>query len=211
MVSNPCTKVLVGTGDRTTEFNIPGALLTDCSTYFTGALNGGFREADENKIVLDDEDPEVFRTFVAWMYKQRLSNKPLRTASKEDFQSHLVRVYAFADKRGIPCLCDAVITALANHLHDSYLDSSIISLTYELGLEKSRLFRLFVDDEVGRHWEGHYAYEEYPKEFVAAVLTRSRAHMNKQEIHTRPVHPTHYVCDYHEHDKGAFCRNRKSE
>lgn len=51
---------------------LPRRLLVEKSDYFRGALNSGFVEGKENKIVLTDVDPKAFRYFIHWLYSDQL-------------------------------------------------------------------------------------------------------------------------------------------
>lgn len=71
-IAEPFITILVGTTTESTEskaFQLPEFLLREYSSYFKAALDGGFREAKERTITLDDEDPDVFRTFAAWLFE----------------------------------------------------------------------------------------------------------------------------------------------
>jgi hypothetical protein len=87
-------------------------LLCNSSTYFKAALNNGFSETATQKITLDDDDPEVFRTYAAWLFEHEITNESL--SEVENLERHLFHVYIFADKRGISCLANDVVTMMSS-------------------------------------------------------------------------------------------------
>lgn len=55
------------------EFHAHRDLLCSASSYFKGGLQGGCSEASSKVVVLEEEKPEVFETFIYWMYFDRLA------------------------------------------------------------------------------------------------------------------------------------------
>lgn len=102
MLAEPAIKILVG--PDAAEFHVPSQMLKKTSTFFTAALESPFREAHEKVINLDDEDVEVFKTYLVWLYYHRFNLQDLMGAAKDvpAQEMFLVRVYIFADKRVIP-------------------------------------------------------------------------------------------------------------
>jgi hypothetical protein len=49
-------------------------LLAQYSKFFRAALTGGFKEAVDKVIKLEDSKPEVFEFFIHWLYYQRFPN-----------------------------------------------------------------------------------------------------------------------------------------
>ena len=58
----------VGTQDPSAEWHLPKLLLTHCSLFFAAALDERFAKAKSNTVLLPDENPGTFETFVQWMY-----------------------------------------------------------------------------------------------------------------------------------------------
>ncbi|KAG2165936.1 hypothetical protein VTO58DRAFT_108796 [Aureobasidium pullulans] len=104
-------EITVGTGDAAVVFHLPKVLLCNSSTYFKAALNNGFSETATQSICLDDEDPEVFRTYAAWLFEHEVCQAMDEIAC---FESHMFQVYIFADKRGIIGLANDVVTKLCS-------------------------------------------------------------------------------------------------
>jgi len=50
-------------------FPIQKELLMYQSKYFRAAFEGGFNEADDRTVTLEDVDEDLFRLFSNWLYK----------------------------------------------------------------------------------------------------------------------------------------------
>ncbi|KAK4893935.1 hypothetical protein LTR27_007741 [Elasticomyces elasticus] len=83
-------------------------LLHTQSTVFRKMLSGSFKEANENTLTLDHDDPAVLGTLIHYFYHFELNPK---LNSKSD-AAFVVRVYAMADKYDIPTLCSLAIDRL---------------------------------------------------------------------------------------------------
>lgn len=60
--------VSIYVGQEGKQFVVHKALLTSQSEYFQKALDGGFKEAEENKIHLEEEDPAAVELLTAFLY-----------------------------------------------------------------------------------------------------------------------------------------------
>ncbi|KAF2810465.1 uncharacterized protein BDZ99DRAFT_366573, partial [Mytilinidion resinicola] len=100
------------------SFCVHRGLITYWSPYFRNAFNGSFKEAEEKEITLEDVEPSIFKTFMAWMYSQNIvldkpivklpEPEPENTAYGDSDQtltavlySTLVDLYIFADEYDI--------------------------------------------------------------------------------------------------------------
>ncbi|KAK6000400.1 hypothetical protein QM012_003646 [Aureobasidium pullulans] len=102
---------------------IPKHLLCAQSSFFERALNGSFREAHNNRIILE-ECYEVFQIFHTWLMKGKLEFvEPNSNASVDDHveqrQLALLEIYVFADRLGIPKLSDQALPQLDKLLRPS--------------------------------------------------------------------------------------------
>jgi len=62
--------VLVGPDEK--RYTVHKSLLTAQSEYFDRALNGKFKEADEQTIRLTEESPDAFDLLIGWLYQGQL-------------------------------------------------------------------------------------------------------------------------------------------
>lgn len=73
-------------------------------------MAGGFKEAEEGLIILEDEDPDVFERFNGWLYTGDLL-KEVETSATISW-SELLDMCIFAEKRDVPRLHNATIDAM---------------------------------------------------------------------------------------------------
>ncbi|KAF7186699.1 hypothetical protein HII31_11931 [Pseudocercospora fuligena] len=76
------TVILINDGEDDTKFSIPRALICGRSEYFKMAFMGQFAEADEKEIWLEEVPVWVFKTFVKWLYTQRLTLHPVERPTR---------------------------------------------------------------------------------------------------------------------------------
>lgn len=98
-------------------------LLCSHSSFFERALNGSFREAHDNRIILD-ECYEVFQIFHTWLLEGKLDFvEPDSNSSLDGYvaqrQLVLLEVYIFAERLGIPKLYDDALLQLDKLLRPS--------------------------------------------------------------------------------------------
>jgi len=201
-------------GPDALEFFVHGLLLKASSTFFAAPLKGPFREAREKTITLDDEDVEVFKTYLVWLYRQRLTMNDIRDHSTiaAESQKHIVRVYAFADKRGIPLLGDCSITLLAVSLISSEeVEPDTVCEAYRLLSSDSALCRALVRCELKVCSETLQEMDEevmdkYPKAYLCHLIREAADHMAYGGL----LWPSDNICYYHAHaeDDIAECRAR---
>jgi BTB/POZ domain len=87
--SSPIIPVRVGPHAET--FPVHKDILTK-SEYFKKALDGEFREAEDQAIDLPEEDPDIFSFVIAFLYEEKfVPIKPMAMALSEDFFFPLAR------------------------------------------------------------------------------------------------------------------------
>ncbi|KFZ20216.1 hypothetical protein V502_03282 [Pseudogymnoascus sp. VKM F-4520 (FW-2644)] len=64
--------VTVYVGPREKRYSVHKALLTSQSEYFEKALNGKFKEADEQTIRLPEDSPDAFDLLIGWLYQNQI-------------------------------------------------------------------------------------------------------------------------------------------
>jgi hypothetical protein len=81
---------------KSKTFYIHFDLLVAESERFSAALKGNFKEAQDNAIMIEDEDPEIFGFFLEYIYRDRsiLSRK---IAHYSEYVS-LARLYSMGDR-----------------------------------------------------------------------------------------------------------------
>ncbi|THY66746.1 hypothetical protein D6C95_10507 [Aureobasidium pullulans] len=141
----PCAEIVVGTPDNSETFYLHKKLLCDSSSYFKAALNNGFAETTSQKITLDDEDPAVFRTFASWLYHPIIVLPPEGTDIQEE---HLLKLYLFADKRGVVNLANDTITMLASCWANCRVVKSKTNWIFSEILASSKLYDLVLGTKI---------------------------------------------------------------
>ena len=61
--------VSIYVGEERKRFVVHKDLLTSQSEYFDKALNGNFKEAEENAIYFKEDDPVAIGFLVTWLYR----------------------------------------------------------------------------------------------------------------------------------------------
>lgn len=202
-VTGPIAQVIVGLGDNIEEFSVHKKLLCDSSTYFKAALTNGFAETHNQKITLDDENPAIFRTFVAWLYEKKLDKKVLPPETKKGaFRNHLLRLYVFADKHCITKLANDVITMLASFWAYRRIDLFDTTWIFSSIPQNDKLYELILDNLVLRlRGECLNRYElsqmSLPKD--ASIDLIFKVH-NLPSGFDFPEAAFMSVCHYHQHD-----------
>ncbi len=69
--------VIVEVGPEQQAFIVHKDFLCNVSPFFAAALQGHFKEAEEDKVRLPVEDPKVFEYFLQWLYTKDLSHEEL--------------------------------------------------------------------------------------------------------------------------------------
>ncbi|KAI9731796.1 MAG: hypothetical protein M1834_004585 [Cirrosporium novae-zelandiae] len=111
--------VQIKVGPKGELFEVHKGLLLHYSGYFKCALSGRFKEAHENIIVLETEDVAIFELFFTWIYKDAIAKQekqlPLALGIECNTPNNLMGLYAFADGRRIPRLCNAVAVMIRDN------------------------------------------------------------------------------------------------
>ncbi|KAI5209691.1 hypothetical protein AUEXF2481DRAFT_30467 [Aureobasidium subglaciale EXF-2481] len=149
-LAGPFARITVGPGVSATVFTLPRALLCNSSTYFNAALNNGFAETKEQKVILDDEDPAVFRTYALWLYNSKLETQHsgLQPLDENTAEQYLLHLYIFADKRGITGFANDIITMLITIWAENVMDLSTVIWVCPLISRNSKLYDLILDNMV---------------------------------------------------------------
>jgi hypothetical protein len=171
------------------------------SSYFRGACESKFKEGVDNVFVLDNHPRDTFRSFVRWLYAQKVCTN---VADKEGSLG-LARLWILADVRGVPALKSEVINELVKRCNKEtfgkeQFEMSIetINLVYNETSPESPLRRLlmfhYVADPTAYAKLFKADGEELPFEYLldiarkhsAAIVPPSRKLMADQ---------------FHDHDK----------
>lgn len=175
-------------------------MLCESSTYFKAALNNGFAETAAQKITLDDDDPEIFRTYAAWLFQGEISTECFDEFDNID--QHLFDVYIFADKRAIRCLANDVVTEIASLWYTDRIALNTTAKYLPRIPPQCTLYELVVDNLVLESrdatwdeddWE---AFGSHPKEIIVEMYKREQAFPGSFQDSSDCFDS---ICHYHEH------------
>ena len=155
-----------------------------------GRLDRKIQRGLDGLIVMDDEDPELFKRFNSWLYTGNLVRDGDAGCLTWDV---VFQTYIFAIKRLIPALQNAIIDAIVR----GFLSEPIVVIplediqeAYALTPERDPLRTLLVDLHVtyaDLDISFKQQLEEYDIEFVAAVALRFRELLlNRDGFHNHP-------------------------
>ena len=121
-------------------WHLPKALLTRNSPFFAAALNGSFAEAKSNSVTMPEDDPEVFRLWVQWLYLGKITCRILHV---EDVNNIFVKAWMLGDKLGCAIFQDIVMMELlACHspkVEKPKIETSTLRAAYEGSAPRSKL------------------------------------------------------------------------
>lgn len=136
-------RVTVGQGERKCDFSVHKGLVCAASPYFNAALNNtNFKEGREGAVHLEEDDVEVFKSFLCWLYTRDITPH----ADEEGYVLGLIKLFVFADARGVRALKIALIDALFDAIAQKWtLPVNFIPYVYENTPDNSGLRKLMVD------------------------------------------------------------------
>ncbi|KAL8669248.1 MAG: hypothetical protein Q9168_006148 [Polycauliona sp. 1 TL-2023] len=136
--------VAVLVGPEKTPFYIHKGLLCSKSAFFRAAFEGSFREASEKQIYLEEENPEVFQHYAAWIYSPQLESFGGATMTGLDMDGYC-RLYLLAEKLSTDALQNMALDKISINGIVQFATISTIQHVYENTLPESRLRKLLVD------------------------------------------------------------------
>ena len=128
----------VGSGDAKKVWHLPEKLLMSNSTFFTAALQGGFAEGLSKNVKLPQEDAEIFKYFVEWLYV----GYDQAAAFEPEF---LVHLWTLGDRLGCSLMQNDAMRKLIAYEYDDHIEEVTLNQIYELSAPKSKIRRLAID------------------------------------------------------------------
>ena len=166
--------IYVEVGPEAIRFPIHKGLLCFESSYFKACLNGKFQEASEDKTTLEDEDPSIFRRFIAWLY----TGKVLKDQETTETMSYIkiCDLYILAEKRLVTRLQNTCIDAVINkHRSCNILPTLSVRRIWNNTSNKSPMRKLLVDlwvrdGDMAKFLDTDEEVNSYSKDFLASVI-----------------------------------------
>lgn len=112
-ISGRTIEVLVG--DKDELFSVHQSLIRTSSSFFEKALGGKWKESVQRTVKLPDDDPDIFATYIHWIYFGTVHTVTELTAKPaEDSEiTSLVKAYIMGDKLLDPTFQIATINAIS--------------------------------------------------------------------------------------------------
>ncbi|CAK1360056.1 unnamed protein product [Cercospora beticola] len=160
---NDTVTIKVGTGDHVETFTIHEALLKERGGFFAAAMDKQWKEGQERKIGLPEDDPNTVGIYIEWLYTKRLGaytdkdHKQWNSKDVEEQYDQLVHLYIFGEKIQDDEICnrcidkivelsDLKVTDADDGTVDAYcLDRSAVKTIFQGTHTASPLRRLCVD------------------------------------------------------------------
>ena len=200
------TIVYVKVGKDLKAFGLHKGLLCNRSAYFRAALEGNFKEAKEQVVLLPEDDVDVFELFQFWLYSGNLLDTGESIVNLS--ASLLVSLYLFAETRCIPQLQDMTIDALIHHIEvTNTFPTGSIPQIYDNTTETSPLRRLLVDVAAreGERRNGSWFSEERQHLYNRTFLIDLVVALYDRNPKARVQDFTGLRCDYHVHTEAEGC------
>lgn len=96
------------------------------SSYFEKAFQGPFKEAESGSVWLEEDGVDEFKLFEQWLYSGRFSY----SKTSDDPSLLLVKVFCFAEKRGIPTLQNATLDAIRDRATEQHVSLASLNPAY---------------------------------------------------------------------------------
>lgn len=117
------------------------------SGFFDRCFNGEFAEAKRGAVDIEDEEVEIFKHFVNWVYTRQLPLTPTTQGggcSNTEFDA-ISRLWVLADRREVPLLANCCLDGIREISMDHDLvPATQLNYAYENTPEKSGLRRFMI-------------------------------------------------------------------
>lgn len=203
--------VQVEVGPEERKFTLHKGLLCAFSSYFKAALEGGFKEAEEQVIRLPEDDVKVFERFQLWIYTGTFIEAGETEKDMDD--DLIIGLYLSAEARGIPQLQNLAIDCYINNFDAlGEVQTRVFRRIYENTLPSSPLRRLITDLTVisgGPSWFSEGLEKHWSREILLEVvrgLTKEKEKKSRRKPFASVIARR---CDYHFNVEGEKPSNEK--
>ena len=187
-------------GEEAERFAALKSCLVHQSNWFSKALGFGGKETMNSEITLPETEPSTFKTFLNWIYTNRVEFEDGRTSVNEKNMRELVLLYVFADQHDTKDLRQICIDLLCQEMKEHHLDPEVETLrcAFESLPENDALHRLLYDCLCAVDFSKHKGFafaaaSQLPGHIIGRLLTIMHAQIlgeSLSELHS---------CDYHDH------------
>lgn len=208
----------VGAGTNKQTFHVHRDLLSFYSDYFRAALNGSFAEARTGTIELETEEPAVLEGFVKWLYTQKFLQDKITEENNVEFFESVVKLWIFADRRGIPLLMNEMIDCLQQSIVEAWiLPKLTITEIYNNTTEESGLRRMIVDTYASLAGDEQatgmmYDSDVYMQNFLIDLVKSLIAEDSRKPPLTQEQYEKVEMCpSFHVHEEGVQCKKKGTD
>jgi hypothetical protein len=172
-------------------------------------FNGGFAEATTNSAEMPDDDPDIFDSFIEWLYRGVLDTTDKLTANHEGGPMwKRIKLYCLAEKYCIDTLSDAAIDTIIDGFTGICIRADSICLAYQnttdgaalrsymsggFAFEISRMNESNTEEEMGRLAN----ISDFARDVFCHFASK------KKEANTNPDRLPR--CHFHRHGKDKPC------
>ena len=191
-------EIRVGIEANLKIWHLPKKLLTNNSTFFAAALDGGFAEQHSKTVTLPEVATDDFKAWIRWLYLGELLPKAFGPPDLES-EKELVRLWSLGDMLGCPMFQDASLAALVLDMNmDAHgMRPEFLSFIWETCAHGSKLREFVVDQftndvRMGRFEgdpESQEAYtqfaednEDFAREYIAASIRNGGREWSPQTL-----------------------------
>jgi len=173
--------ILVGNAPTPAEYHVHETLLKSKSKFFDAALNKCWMEGREGRVLLPEDDPEIFEVYQNYIYTKvlpvKVPNPDLKLEGNENHPEYftLAKLYAFGEKVQDVSFKNAVMKAFLGRMGEPVGSvgkwnpiTKVVDIIYGATMPDSRARQLMVDVHVNlgaSHWITT-DLEENNKEFL---------------------------------------------
>lgn len=118
MLGNSWVQVEVGDEKSKEAFQVHKGLLCKKVPYFNKMFNGGFLEGQTQSTHLLEDDPQTFKFFLSWLYREMLGPEVIDPLIVDPGISH-ANLMIFAEKYCMTDLADSVMDSFCKYLKSS--------------------------------------------------------------------------------------------
>ena len=173
------TVVTVYVGPDSYAFTVYKELLCHDSPFFKAALEGSFKEGDEQTVSLPDDEVETFKIYQTWLNTLQLRYN----FDHEEWWLCFAKIWVFADKIGSPTLKNRTVDALCATINSNdrldWPSPRAVYYTFDNTSSDSPLRKLAVNYAYCMH-KGSLSpsqLEEYPIAFVCGLTSYLLRHV----------------------------------
>ncbi|KAH0369043.1 hypothetical protein KCU65_g3532, partial [Aureobasidium melanogenum] len=199
------TLVTIEVGPEKKAFAIHKDVLCFYSDYFRAAFNGSFKEANEGKLSLPDEDADLFYIVNGFVYTRLLRQEDRQTGPQLTHHT-LGQLWAFGDRFLMPLLQNTAMDAYVKRITTLKCGFAPATMAreYQHTSTGSPLRKFLVDWQAHRSIQSKEHLGQWPQEALAdlAIVLSS---MKTEDRGIDKLPDDRDKCYYHVHAEGEHC------